>query len=63
MQEIAALADEIVIIAHGRLAAQGTPDRLREEFQQSDLEQIFVDAVVRAGEPGGATRAAGGGAR
>jgi sodium transport system ATP-binding protein len=48
MQEIAALADEIVIIAHGRLAAQGSPDQLRAEFGQADLEQVFVDAVVRA---------------
>lgn len=45
MQEIAALADEIVIIAHGRLAARGTPAYLREQFGENDLEQIFVDAV------------------
>jgi sodium transport system ATP-binding protein len=49
MQEIAALADGIVIIAHGRLAATGSPDALMAEFGQTDLEQIFVDAVVRAG--------------
>jgi sodium transport system ATP-binding protein len=48
MQEIAALADEIVIIAHGQLAARGTPDSLTAEFGESDLEQIFVDAVERA---------------
>ena len=68
MQEIAALADEIVIIAHGRLAARGTPEELRTGFGQSDLEQVFVDAVVRAGEAerrAGDTRGrtAGGGAR
>jgi sodium transport system ATP-binding protein len=45
MQEIAALADEIVIIAHGRLAARGTPAYLREQFGENDLEQIFVHAV------------------
>jgi sodium transport system ATP-binding protein len=45
MQEIAALADEIVIIAHGRLAVSGTPAALTERFDQMDLEQIFVDAV------------------
>ena len=49
MQEIAALADGIVIIAHGRLAATGSPDELMTEFGQTDLEQIFVDAVLRAG--------------
>ena len=48
MQEIAALADEIVIIAHGQLAARGTPDALRQESGQDDLEQVFVDAVSRA---------------
>jgi sodium transport system ATP-binding protein len=48
MQEIAALADEIVIIAHGRLAAQGSPVQLRAEFGQEDLEQVFVDAVLRS---------------
>lgn len=45
MQEIAALADDIVIIAHGRLAARGTPAELRESFGENDLEQVFVDAV------------------
>ena len=48
MQEIAALADDIVIIAHGRLAARGTPAELKADFEQDDLEQVFVDAVNRA---------------
>ncbi len=68
MQEIAALADEIVIIAHGRLAARGAPEQLRADFGQSDLEEVFVDAVVRAGAAGNAAgdargRAAQGGPR
>jgi len=45
MQEIAALADEIVIVAHGRLAAYGTPAELTLQYSQNDLEQVFVDAV------------------
>lgn len=45
MQEIAALADEIVIVAHGRLAAHGTPAELTFQYSQNDLEQVFVDAV------------------
>jgi len=45
MQEIAALADEIVIVAHGRLAAHGTPAELTLQYSQNDLEQVFVDAV------------------
>jgi sodium transport system ATP-binding protein len=48
MQEIAALADDIVIIAHGRVAARGTPAELREQYGEADLEQVFVDAVNRA---------------
>jgi sodium transport system ATP-binding protein len=49
MQEIAALADEIVIIANGELAAAGTPAALREQFGEDDLEQVFVDAVSDSG--------------
>jgi sodium transport system ATP-binding protein len=45
MQEIAALADEIVIIANGRVAAEGSPASLAQQFGHDDLEQVFVDAV------------------
>jgi sodium transport system ATP-binding protein len=45
MQEVAALADDIVIIAHGRIAAQGTPDALADQFANRDLEEIFIEAV------------------
>jgi sodium transport system ATP-binding protein len=47
MQEVAALADDLVIIAHGRLAARGTVAQLTAEFRDRDLEQVFVDAVAR----------------
>jgi sodium transport system ATP-binding protein len=47
MQEVAALADEVVIIAHGRLAASGTPESLAASFRNADLEEIFLDAVQR----------------
>jgi len=53
MQEIAALADDIIIIAHGRLAASGTPEELRAAFGNDDLEQVFVDAVVASDRAGG----------
>ena len=45
MQEVAALCDEIVIIAHGRIVAQGTPDGLRKQTGESDLEEAFVKLV------------------
>jgi sodium transport system ATP-binding protein len=48
MQEITALADELVIIAHGRLAGAGTPASLAEVFSHPDLEEIFLEAVSRA---------------
>jgi len=47
MQEVTALADDIVIIAHGRIAATGTPEALAAEFADSSLENIFVAAVGR----------------
>jgi sodium transport system ATP-binding protein len=50
MQEVAALADELVIIAHGRLAARGAPAKLMADFRTNDLEQVFVDAVARVSQ-------------
>ena len=48
MQEVAALCDDIVIIAHGRIVAHGTPDTLRQRAGEQDLEEAFVKL---AGEP------------
>ena len=52
-----ALADEIVVLDQGRLAARGTHDRLiesspvyREIYEHGLLEQQFVDAVESRGE-------------
>ncbi|HEY4128415.1 MAG TPA: ATP-binding cassette domain-containing protein [Gammaproteobacteria bacterium] len=42
MQEVAALCDGIVIIAEGRIVAQGSPDELRRQTGESDLEEAFV---------------------
>ncbi len=47
MQEVTALCDDIVIIAHGRVVAQGTPDELQERFGQTSLEDIFVETVTQ----------------
>ena len=49
MQEVSALCDEIVIIAHGRVIAQGSPDSLRAQANEQDLEEVFVRAIMRAG--------------
>lgn len=45
MQEISALADDLVIIARGRIAAKGTPAELAARYENQDLEEIFVSAV------------------
>ena len=45
MQEVAALCDRIVVIAHGRVVAQGTADDLRHQTGESNLEEAFVKAI------------------
>ena len=45
MQEVAALCDEIVIVANGQVAASGTPDELRAQTGKSNLEDAFVKAI------------------
>ncbi len=45
MQEVAALVDELVIIAKGVVVAAGTPAELEAQFENSNLEEIFVEAV------------------
>ena len=42
MQEVAALCDEVVIIADGRVIASGTPEQLREQAGTTTLEDAFV---------------------
>ena len=45
MQEVAALCDRIVIIAQGRVMAEGSPDELRELAHESNLEDAFVRLI------------------
>ena len=47
MQEVAALCDEIVIIAAGQVALHDTPDGIRERTRCDDLEEAFVKAIAR----------------
>ncbi len=45
MQEVAALCDDIVIIAAGQVAIDGTIDRIRSRTGCDDLEDAFVKAI------------------
>jgi sodium transport system ATP-binding protein len=45
MQEVAALCDRIVVVAQGRVVAQGTTDELREQAGEANLEDAFVRLI------------------
>ncbi|MBI1947466.1 MAG: ATP-binding cassette domain-containing protein [Deltaproteobacteria bacterium] len=45
MQEVAALCDEVVVIAAGRVTAHGTLEALKEKTGKQQLEDAFVAAV------------------
>lgn len=50
MQEVAALCDDIVIIAQGRVIAGGTPDQILAATGAGDLEEAFVRATGVSGD-------------
>ncbi len=45
MQEVAQLCDRIVVIAHGRVVAQGSPEELRAATGCATLEDAFVKVI------------------
>lgn len=45
MQEVAALCDRVIIVANGKLAAQGTPQELCELAGEHLLEDAFVKLI------------------
>jgi sodium transport system ATP-binding protein len=45
MQEVAALCDRIVVIARGRVVADGTPEELRARTGRDNLEDAFVAII------------------
>lgn len=42
MQEVAAISDRIIVIAHGKIVAQGTLPELCDRARTKDLEEAFV---------------------
>ncbi len=47
MQEVAALCDDICIIAHGQVAIDASVEGIREQTGCDDLEEAFVRAISR----------------
>lgn len=45
MQEVGALCDEVVVIAHGTVVASGTPEDIRTRTGASSLEDAFVRLI------------------
>ncbi|MCL4272636.1 MAG: ATP-binding cassette domain-containing protein [Anaerolineales bacterium] len=45
MQEVAVLCDQIVIISHGEVSANGSPDDLRRQTGRENLEDAFVAVI------------------
>ncbi len=45
MQEVGALCDDVVVIAHGTVVATGTPEELRARTGRDTLEDAFVDLI------------------
>jgi sodium transport system ATP-binding protein len=45
MQEVGALCDDVVVIAHGTVVASGTPEELRVQTGEGSLEDAFVRLI------------------
>ncbi len=45
MQEVSALCDQIVVIAHGQVVACGTAEELEKMTGQQSLEDAFINAI------------------
>ena len=45
MQEVAALCDEVIVIARGSVVAAGTPDEIRARTGEGNLEDAFVQLI------------------
>jgi len=48
MQEVSALCDEVVVIAHGVVLEQGTPEEIRLRTGAGSLEEALVRLIAAA---------------
>jgi sodium transport system ATP-binding protein len=46
MQEVSALCDEVVVIAHGTVLASGTPAAIAARTGGAGLEEAFVQLIA-----------------
>lgn len=51
MREVEQLSDRIIFIDNGVIVAQGTPDKIKSRFKQSDLEHTFIKLAGDHEEP------------
>ena len=49
MQEVSALCDDVVVIAHGIVLASGTPAAIRTRTGTGSLEEAFVALIAGTG--------------
>lgn len=42
MHEVSSLCDQIVVLAMGKVVATGTPDQIRRQTGENDLEEAFI---------------------
>jgi sodium transport system ATP-binding protein len=45
LQEVAAVCDRVVVLARGRVVAEGTPDELLQRTARTNLEDAFVQLI------------------
>ncbi len=54
MREVETLCERVVIIAHGTVAADGTPNEIATTFNTDDLEDAFLEIAAQSRARGGA---------
>lgn len=48
MAEVERMADDVLMMAKGKIVARGTPQRLMEQYDRATLEEVFLD-IARGG--------------